>query len=307
MTEEVTTHSDDTESFGSDCRTKGFCSGSDKNVNCSNVSNDNAFCDIVKKYTGVHISRVFDPAVFVVILFFIALGIWCLFYHRKKRAREEREAFFMGMDGDKFNIKLPAEVDEYYEIKLKCEESGWIPGKPNCNTQKASKGPTKILAQALMKRAIADIPLVTHIQKESAGMNKLYSQSMCSVKQWKTYQAAETLISNEVEEVRSEADEIETGWSELVWRQAMQYHNMLKNKHEMEKKQRLALEKKAKMEEEARKKPRMTPEELRRKKEIEADKAAEDLLKMEEREKESKKAFSNSGIKKGFLEKKMRK
>ena len=66
-----------------------------------------------------------------------------------------------------------------------------------------------------MKRCIADIPLVTHIQKESPGMNKLYSQSMCSVKQWKTYQAAEAMVSAEVEEVRAEADEIEPGWSQV--------------------------------------------------------------------------------------------
>jgi hypothetical protein len=158
-----------------------------------------------------------------------------------------------------------------------------------------------------MKRAISDIPLITHIQKESVGMNKLYSQSMCSVKQWKTYQAAETLISNEVEEVRSEADEIENGWSELVWRQAMQYHNMLKNKHEMETKQRDYLVEKIKVEEEAKKKPRLTPEELRKKKEIAAERAANELLKIEEREKESKKAFSNSSMKKGFLERKMKK
>ena len=46
-------------------------------------------------------------------------------------------------------------------------------------------------------------------------MNKLYSQSMCSVKQWKTYQAAEALVSAEVEEVRAEADEIEPGWSQV--------------------------------------------------------------------------------------------
>jgi len=66
-----------------------------------------------------------------------------------------------------------------------------------------------------MKRAIADIPIVTHIQKESPGMNKLYAQSMCSVKQWKTYQAAESLVSTEVDEVRAEADEIEPGWSQV--------------------------------------------------------------------------------------------
>jgi len=71
------------------------------------------------------------------------------------------------------------------------------------------------MAQALMKRAIADIPIVTHIQKESAGMNKLYSQSMCSVKQWKAYQNAEAMVSHEVEEVRAEADEIEPGWSQV--------------------------------------------------------------------------------------------
>jgi hypothetical protein len=66
-----------------------------------------------------------------------------------------------------------------------------------------------------MKRAMADIPLVTHVQKESAGMNKLYSQSMCSVSQWRSYQAAEAMVSAEVEEVRAEADEIEPGWSQV--------------------------------------------------------------------------------------------
>jgi Preprotein translocase subunit Sec66 len=71
------------------------------------------------------------------------------------------------------------------------------------------------MAQALMKRAIGDIPIVTHIQKESNGMNKLYSQSMCSVKQWRAYQAAEAMVSAEVDEVRAEADEIEPGWSQV--------------------------------------------------------------------------------------------
>ena len=66
-----------------------------------------------------------------------------------------------------------------------------------------------------MKRAIGDIPIVTHVQKESAGMNKLYSQSMCSVKQWRAYQAAEAMVSAEVDEVRAEADEIEPGWSSV--------------------------------------------------------------------------------------------
>ena len=87
-----------------------------------------------------------------------------------------------------------------------------------------------------MKRCMADIPIVTHIQRESAGMNKLYSQSMCSVKQWKSYQAAEAMVSAEVEEVRAEADEVEPGWSQVIWRQAMQYHTMVKQREEQAKK-----------------------------------------------------------------------
>jgi hypothetical protein len=30
------------------------------------------------------------------------------------------------IDGEKFNLKLPAVVDEYYVIKFKCEEQGWM-------------------------------------------------------------------------------------------------------------------------------------------------------------------------------------
>lgn len=48
-------------------------------------------------------------------------------------------------------------------------------------------------------------------------MNKLYSQSMCSVKQWRAYQAAEAMVSSEVDEVREEADQIEPGWSQVCW------------------------------------------------------------------------------------------
>lgn len=28
-----------------------------------------------------------------------------------------------------FNLKLPAEVDEYYAIRAKCEAAGWKPGE----------------------------------------------------------------------------------------------------------------------------------------------------------------------------------
>jgi hypothetical protein len=159
--------------------------------------------------------------------------------------------------------------------------------------------PHRIMAQALMKRAIADLPIVQHIQKESTGMNKLYSQSMCSVNQWRAYQMAEALVSGEVEEVRAEADEIEPGWSQSIWRQAMQYHNMLKQKHETEAKAAMEHAQKRKLVEDKvnAAKKLITDEENRVKN---AQQAEKDLLKAEERDSDSKKAFK-SGMKKGFM------
>lgn len=84
----------------------------------------------------------------------------------------------------------------------------------------------------------------------------------------------------------------------------MQYHNMLKQKHEQEAKEAA---------EAAAKKKAITAKVNAAKKEITdakaqeeaAEKAALELIKAEEREKHSKKSFKgNSSMKKGFLEKK---
>jgi predicted ribosome quality control (RQC) complex YloA/Tae2 family protein len=203
-----------------------------------------------------------------------------------------------------FNLKLPSEVDEYYETKAKCEAAGWEPGQPikDPKDQQATQ-PQRLLAQALMKRAIADIPMVQHIQKESSGMNKLYSQSMCSVKQWRSYQQAESLVSQEVEEVRAEADEIEPGWSQSIWRQAMQYHQMLKQRHELEEKQREeAIQKRAEIERKVAEARKLQNE---GDKEKAAEQAAAELLRQEEEDK--KKGGEGSGMKKGFLQSKGKK
>mmetsp|Transcript_29015 Transcript_29015/g.52493 ORF Transcript_29015/g.52493 Transcript_29015/m.52493 type:complete len:287 (-) Transcript_29015:78-938(-) len=241
-----------------------------------------------------------DPAIYLG-LFVLILGLLWFFVLRSQN--KEEDEFFAELDVEKFNLKLPDAVDEYYAIKEKVIEAGWEPGQaPSPGDTTNASGPHRVMAQALMKRCIADIPIVTHIQKESAGMNKLYSQSMCSVKQWRAYQAAEAMVSAEVDEVRAEADEIEPGWSQVIWRQAMQYHNMLKQKHEMEQKAAAEEAKKRKIIEERvnAEKKRMSDAEA---KEKAAEQAAADLLKAEEREKESKQSFSGKGgMKKGFMD-----
>lgn len=238
-----------------------------------------------------------DPALYLLAAVVILL-IGFVIYQRKKK-EEEDDDFFSNLDGEKFNLKLPGEADEYYNIRAKCESAGWKAGQSKLQNE---QGPSRVMAQALMKRAIADIPIVTHIQKESGGMNKLYSQSMCSVKQWRAYQNAEAMVSQEVEEVRAEADEIEPGWSQAIWRQAMQYHQMLKQKHEQEVKAVEAQSQKRK-EIENKVKAEKSKEQDAKDQILAAEKAAQELIKQEEREKNSKDSFAVGGaIKKGFLD-----
>lgn len=246
------------------------------------------------------VAKGIDPAIYLLLA--VILGGFLYFLY-VRRSRSDDDDYFS--DYDKFNIKLPSEVDEYYAVKEKCLNAGWEPGKAPADKSNTN-GPHRVMAQALMKRAIGDIPIVTFIQKESAGMNKLYAQSMCSVNQWRAYQNAESMVSTEVDEVRSEADEIEPGWSQVIWRQAMQYHNMLKQKHEMEQKAaaETAAKKKAIEERVNAAKMKMKAEEDEKKA---AERAAKELIAAEEREKDSKNAFSDGAVKKGFLEAKKKK
>jgi hypothetical protein len=82
----------------------------------------------------------------------------------------------------------------------------------------------------------------------------------------------------------------------------MQYHQMLKQKHEMEQKAQVETAAKKKAIEEKVKNYK-SPEEIAKEKAEAAEQAAKELIMQEEREKESKKAFTG-GIKKGFLDKK---
>jgi hypothetical protein len=81
----------------------------------------------------------------------------------------------------------------------------------------------------------------------------------------------------------------------------MQYHNMLKQKHEMEQKAATeAAAKKKAIEEKVRN--YKSPEDIAKEKAEAAEQAAKELIMQEEREIGSKKSFT--GVKKGFLDKK---
>ena len=86
----------------------------------------------------------------------------------------------------------------------------------------------------------------------------------------------------------------------------MQYHNMLKQKHEMEQKQ--AAETAAKKKEiEQRVNAAKQQNQSKESEQDKAERIANELLEAEEREKSAKKSFSNGAVKKGFLETKKKK
>jgi len=91
-------------------------------------------------------------------------------------------------------------------------------------------------------------------------------------------------------------------FQQAIWRQAMQYHQMLKQKHEAEANQMDATAKKRKEIEEkvnAEKKKIQDAKDQ----ELAAERAAQELIKEEERKKGSKKAFAKGGaMKAGFLD-----
>lgn len=74
-----------------------------------------------------------DPAIYLALSFITFVILYIIRHKRQKKKQLERESFFFDMDGDKFNIKLPEAVDEYYEIKEKCLKAGWEPGKVRFN------------------------------------------------------------------------------------------------------------------------------------------------------------------------------
>ncbi|CAM9604048.1 unnamed protein product [Ectocarpus sp. 12 AP-2014] len=95
---------------------------------------------------------------------------------------------------------MPDEVDDFYEAKE--------------NPDIASDAGK--LRNALLKRAIADIPIILRMQNEGPGIYNMYQQAMIGEKEWHAFQEAETMISEEIESVQNEADEIEPGWSQTV-------------------------------------------------------------------------------------------
>ena len=80
------------------------------------------------------------------------------------------EDFFADLGISYTDFELPDEADEYYTLKE--QGADW-----------------KVLRNALLKRAIADIPIILRMQNEGPGMHNMYQQAMIGDKEWRAFQA----------------------------------------------------------------------------------------------------------------------
>ncbi|CAM9395587.1 unnamed protein product [Pylaiella littoralis] len=162
----------------------------------------------------------FDPSVFDIrmvmgVLVCVALMAYAIFrlFVRKVVGEED---FFADLGISYKDFDMPDEVDDFYDAKEDPE---------------IAKDSGK-LRNALLKRAIADIPIILRMQNEGPGIYNMYQQAMIGEKEWHAFQEAETMISEEIESVQNEADEIEPGWSQSIWPLAMQLRTVLVQRRE---------------------------------------------------------------------------
>ncbi|CAM9492183.1 unnamed protein product [Ectocarpus sp. 13 AM-2016] len=178
----------------------------------------------------------FDPSVFDIrmvmgVLACVSLLAYAIFRLFVRKVVGEDD-FFADLGISYKDFDMPDEVDDFYEAKENPDIAG-----------DAGK-----LRNALLKRAIADIPIILRMQNEGPGIYNMYQQAMIGEKEWHAFQEAETMISEEIESVQNEADEIEPGWSQSIWPLAMQLRTVLVQRREQAE---AAAEKKADEEAEA--------------------------------------------------------
>eukprot|EP00904_Undaria_pinnatifida_P012353 jgi/Undpi1/8248/HiC_scaffold_25.g10718.m1 len=162
----------------------------------------------------------FDPSVFDIrmvmgVLVCVALMAYAIFRLFVRKVVGEDD-FFADLGISYKDFDMPDEVDDYYEAKENPE---------------IAKDTGK-LRNALLKRAIADIPIILRMQNEGPGIYNMYQQAMIGEKEWHAFQEAETMISEEIESVQTEADGIEPGWSQSIWPLAMQLRTVLMQRRE---------------------------------------------------------------------------
>jgi len=112
---------------------------------------------------------------------------------------------FQAIDDKNYDFDLPAEVDEYEELR-----SGPEP---------ADK---RTMPLKLLERAKADIPRIEQLEKDHPRMARLFQKGLLPYHVWEQLLEAEQIMDSEVNTVQAEAERLQKGWGQGVFSQAYQ-------------------------------------------------------------------------------------
>jgi len=103
------------------------------------------------------------------------------------------------------------------------------------------------LQKALMKRLVTNIGKLDQVQKDRPGNWKLWQTKLISERFWNSLLESEKTVSQEIDECIAEAEEIEPGWRDHIFPQAVQIYRM-QRQQEAEKQARENAQKQAQSE-----------------------------------------------------------
>jgi hypothetical protein len=82
------------------------------------------------------------------------------------------------------------------------------------------------LKKLLMKRALKTIPIVLSLQNEGSSIERLYKKGMLTDDMHFKVKELKSFVDTEFQDVQSEAEELVEGWGQMIWPQAMQFHQV---------------------------------------------------------------------------------
>ena len=213
-------------------------------------------------------------AIIAGLVMLVVLALAYYFYHHTSASSG---SILDHIAGQQYDVKLPEYSETYEEDKEACQ------------------GDVEKTKRLLMRRCVADVPVLLWMQNEQRNVQRLYKGSMIGKDTYESFQASMELVQEEEEQVKQEAEALRDDWGEKIWHEAVHLFGLIQKKQQRkaaiaeEQKKKKAAEKKAKADEKKKEKKKKEEEE---RKLIEAKKAEEELLREAEQE-----AEKNAGLK----------
>mmetsp|Transcript_36971 Transcript_36971/g.80273 ORF Transcript_36971/g.80273 Transcript_36971/m.80273 type:complete len:332 (+) Transcript_36971:167-1162(+) len=241
------------------------------------------------------VAKAMLPPIVVGFIFLVAVlaALAWLVYTSQKSSKPSD--FFSQAVADVYQLELGwTEIDAFYDMKDKLQEE-YGADAPEEQSEDAPPNPwlrqvpveqKNELKKALLRRTLAGISRMEQVQKDKPGHAKLWHTKLVSEKFWESLLEAEKSVNQEIESCVAEAEEIETGWKEHIFPQALHLYR-LQRQQQMQKE----MEKQEKNDEKRQALEQVRAAEMAKRKEIEekvrqeraAQKAMEQLIAEEEK------------------------